>query len=286
VSPGSSVTPCRLRLTGPPGSGVARLHRRWSRSGWVAPGSWASEGDVGDASKLADAWLAAEACDLRVALDADDLACLDRWHRWSGGGAPLTLAAGRAALRERRIRLTPARLRAQLVLDTTALHLATLERRVAAVARHLAALPPERAPLLVAESFAYARGAPGDADWCVDTRFLRNPYWEPSLRERSGRDPDVRAFVLQQPAAGLCLAAVTAALTACRAEYADRGRPVLRVAFGCTGGRHRSVAMATAAARSWRRRGWPVLVWHRDCDGDRSPQVGAHRLAAGTPIMI
>ncbi len=258
--------PPRLRVlvTGPPGSGAARVAARLLREGRTAPGSWASEGEPADAPRLADRRLEAEPFELRLALDADDGACLDRWRRWGGSLPPPTRTAARAALLERRHRLGAARARAQALLDTSRLGLAAVQGRAARLVAELAALAPERAPLLVAESFAYTAGAPADADWCVDTRFLRNPYWEPALRPRTGRDPAVRAYVLDQPAAGECLAHLGRALEALRPEYRARGRPLLRVAFGCTGGRHRSVAMAAAAARGWRRRGWPVVVWHRD----------------------
>ena len=259
------AAPVRLAVTGPPGSGASRVAAALLRAGVAAHGSWTSEGAAADARRLADASLAAEATELRVALDADDGACLRRWGRWGDSPRPTGDGAALGALRERRSRLGPARTRAQLVLDTSALELATVRRRALRLVAQVAGLGPGQAPLLVAESFAYRSGVPADIDWCIDTRCLRNPYWEPSLRALTGRDAAVRAYVLGQPAAGSLLAALGSALAVLRPEYAARGRPVLRVAFGCTGGRHRSVAMARAAARRWRRRGWPVLIWDRDC---------------------
>ncbi len=261
MTPAPGRPTLRLLVTGPPGSGAARV-ATWLEG---APGSWGSEGELADADRLADPSLAADPADLRIALDADDTACLARWRRWGATPPPAGAAGARAALADRRRRLAPARTRAQVVLDSSGLDLATVRRRAARLVSAVAAADGRRTPLLVAESFAFRGGVPSDCDWCVDTRFLRNPYWEPALRPLSGRDPTVHAFVLGQPAAQLCLRGLTETLERLRPAYRDRGRPVLRVAFGCTGGRHRSVAMARAAARRWRARGWPVLTWHRDC---------------------
>jgi UPF0042 nucleotide-binding protein len=83
----------------------------------------------------------------------------------------------------------------------------------------------------------------------VDTRFLDNPYWVPELRPLDGRDPRVRDFVLGQPAARAMLEGLEATLVPILPAYVERGRTELTVALGCTGGRHRSVALAAELAR-------------------------------------
>ena len=103
--------------------------------------------------------------------------------------------------------------------------------------------------LVTCLAFAFKNGLPEGSSWVVDTRFLDNPYWVPELRPLDGRDEPVRAHVLGQPAALRFLDGLEAALVPLLAEYAARGRTELTVAFGCTGGRHRSVALAAEMAR-------------------------------------
>lgn len=104
-------------------------------------------------------------------------------------------------------------------------------------------------PLVTCLAFAYRNGIPEGSAWLVDARFLDNPYWVPELRELDGRDPRVRDHVLGQPAAGAMLDGLEATLVPVLPAYAERGRMELTVAFGCTGGRHRSVVLAAEMAR-------------------------------------
>ncbi|MGH7777876.1 MAG: RapZ C-terminal domain-containing protein [Candidatus Dormibacterales bacterium] len=103
--------------------------------------------------------------------------------------------------------------------------------------------------LLTCLAFGFKQGAPEEANWVVDTRFLANPYWEADLRPLSGFDAPVREFVLVQPAAVSVLEGLEKALRVVVPEWRDAGRPELVVAFGCTGGRHRSVVLAAEMAR-------------------------------------
>jgi RNase adaptor protein for sRNA GlmZ degradation len=98
-------------------------------------------------------------------------------------------------------------------------------------------------------AFAYKQGIPAQADWVVDTRFLVNPYWELELRPLSGMDAPVRHFVLGQPAAGVLLDNLELTLTPLLPLYREQGRQELTIAFGCTGGRHRSVVLAAELAK-------------------------------------
>src|SRR3982074_2425643 len=102
--------------------------------------------------------------------------------------------------------------------------------------------------LITCLAFGYKNGIPDGAAWVVDVRLLENPYWVEELRPLDGRDPRVRDFVVEQPAAQELLDNLETTLRAAIPHYRERGRSHLVVAFGCTGGRHRSVAMAQEMA--------------------------------------
>jgi hypothetical protein len=102
--------------------------------------------------------------------------------------------------------------------------------------------------LITCLAFGFKKGIPDGAAWVVDVRLLDNPYWVEELRPLDGRDPRVREFVVSQAAARDLLDNLERTLRAAIPHYRDRGRSQLVVAFGCTGGRHRSVAMAREMA--------------------------------------
>jgi UPF0042 nucleotide-binding protein len=102
--------------------------------------------------------------------------------------------------------------------------------------------------LVTCVAFGYKNGIPDGASWVVDVRLLENPYWVEELRPLDGRDARVRDFVLKQPAAQELLGNLEKTLRAAIPHYRERGRSHLVVAFGCTGGRHRSVAIAAEMA--------------------------------------
>jgi hypothetical protein len=102
--------------------------------------------------------------------------------------------------------------------------------------------------LVTCLAFGYKKGIPDGAAWVVDVRLLDNPYWVESLRPLDGLDPRVREFVLIQPVARDLLDNLERTLRGAIPHYRERGRSQLVVAFGCTGGRHRSVAMAREMA--------------------------------------
>ncbi len=103
--------------------------------------------------------------------------------------------------------------------------------------------------LVTCMAFAYKNGIPEGSAWVVDTRFLDNPYWVPELRPLDGRDPRVRDHVLGQAPARALLDGLERTLVPLLPAYSERGRMELTIAFGCTGGRHRSVALAAEMAR-------------------------------------
>ena len=119
---------------------------------------------------------------------------------------------------------------------------------------------------LTLSSFGYKFGPQPDADWVVDSRMLRNPFWEPQLRPLTGRDEAVRAYVMEQPEAVRLLDWLRDMLRWSAPLYAERGRSTLHLAIGCTGGRHRSVVLAEALAAQLTDNGMSVSVQHRDVD--------------------
>jgi len=122
---------------------------------------------------------------------------------------------------------------------------------------------------VVCAAFGFKYGVPTEADWVVDARFLDNPYWVPELRPLDGRDPRVRDYVLRQPAARHLLDGLEAVLRPLLVEYRRRGRAELTVAFGCTGGRHRSVVLAWEMARRLAGEvAWEVEVRARELAGE------------------
>jgi RNase adaptor protein for sRNA GlmZ degradation len=117
------------------------------------------------------------------------------------------------------------------------------------------ALPPlaqklkSRARMLVRVlAFGYKHGLPPEADWVIDARFLKNPYWVEELRQLDGRDSRVQDYVLRQSAAADLMERLAGLFAAILPDYRAQGRTEVTIAFGCTGGRHRSVALAAELA--------------------------------------
>ena len=116
-------------------------------------------------------------------------------------------------------------------------------------------------------SFAFKHGIPLEADTVFDVRFMDNPFYSDELRPLNGLDPKVRDFVLDQPLTPAFLDQVQQFLELVLPGYEAEGRSRLTVAFGCTGGQHRSIAIAEEVAARWRKsNGGPVNVWHRELD--------------------
>ena len=115
-------------------------------------------------------------------------------------------------------------------------------------------------------SFGFKHGAPADADIVLDVRFLDNPFYVPTLKEKCGLDSDVQEFVLKDDYAQEFLTRLYAMLEYTLPLYGYKGRQRLTVAFACTGGRHRSVTVAETVAAHLREQGQAVTVCHRDID--------------------
>lgn len=116
--------------------------------------------------------------------------------------------------------------------------------------------------LVTCLAFGYKHGIPDGSAWVIDVRFLDNPYWVPKLRPLTGLDAPVRDYVLRQPAACRLLDGLQATFEPVLDEFRRRGRMELTIAFGCTGGRHRSVVLAQAMAERLRRQGDIEVEFH------------------------
>ncbi len=169
------------------------------------------------------------------------------------------------AVSEERRRMAPLRALADHVIDTSALSVHDLRRRVLELAGH-----GEAHPLVVTlQSFGFKKGAPGDADLQFDVRFMKNPHFVPRLRPLTGLDPAVSRYVLRTPEAKEFLTLTTRLMRFLLPQYIKEGKAYLTVAIGCTGGRHRSVAITEALARALTRtKGIQVRVRHRDAVDD------------------
>jgi UPF0042 nucleotide-binding protein len=115
-------------------------------------------------------------------------------------------------------------------------------------------------------SFGYSRGLPRNADLVFDLRFLRNPHWDAALRPQTGLDPAVGAFIREDSAYADVFERIDALLKRLLPRYSAEGKAYVTVAFGCTGGRHRSVFFTEAIARSLREAGFSPTVSHRNLE--------------------
>ena len=161
---------------------------------------------------------------------------------------------------ERRM-LAPLRERAEFVVDTSDLSTAKLRGELL---RLFGRGSQEGAMTVSVTSFGFKHGLPREADLVFDVRFLPNPYYVQELRPRTGLDDGVRDYVFSGGAAGEFLEKLQDLVGFLVPKYVEEGKTALVVAVGCTGGHHRSVAIAHALAAYIRGRGYPVTESHRD----------------------
>jgi UPF0042 nucleotide-binding protein len=175
--------------------------------------------------------------------------------------------------------LQTARLRAaaDLVLDTSELSLAALrqwiDRRFGPEAKD----DPQGGLAVAVTSFAFPAGLPREADMVLDTRFLRNPYYDSRLRPRTGRDPEVAAYVADDPDFDRFFRKMAELVQLVLPRFVQEGKKYATIAIGCTGGRHRSVATAEKLGSLLTQTGWRVTVTHRELAREAAPgpQAGA-----------
>ena len=194
-------------------------------------------------------------------LDASDDALIQRYsetrrsHPLAPNGPPLTGIA-----REKEL-LVPIRARADILIDSSTMTPHELKSEVARL------LAPEGANLTVSvQSFSFKRGLPRGLDMVLDCRFLRNPHWDPMLRKKDGRDPAVADYVAADPLYEDFFARLHSLLDLTLPAHREEGKAHLVIGFGCTGGQHRSVAVAERLGASLADAGWPVSIRHREME--------------------
>lgn len=196
-----------------------------------------------------------------VFLEADDDALVRRFEETRRRHPAAEDAGVLVGIQRERDLLRELRGLADLIIDTTRLNVHELRDRVLSLLDdpHAAAL---RIDIV---SFGFKRGTPRDADLLFDVRFLPNPHWVEELRPFTGRDAEVRDYVFGQPGAQPFMDALRRLLDVVVPGYVAEGKRYLTVAIGCTGGKHRSVAISDDIAEHLRSTtGLPVTVQHRD----------------------
>lgn len=156
--------------------------------------------------------------------------------------------------------LEPLRRWAEVVIDTSALSANELQTQV----RDLFGREHKAELSLTVSSFGFARGMPPLADLVFDMRFLDNPHWIEGLREKTGLDEEVGTHIRKDPAFDTVFEQIRSLLLTVLPRYAAQGKAYVHVAFGCTGGRHRSVFTAEGMAQALREAGFSPTVRHRN----------------------
>ncbi len=198
-----------------------------------------------------------------IFMEASDETLLDRYketrrdHPLCQEGLTLT-----EAITEERTRLQPLRETANYVIDTTGVNIRSMRKLLAKALGNLTDEdPPLRTEVM---SFGFKRGLPRQADLVADVRFLPNPFYIENLREHSGLDDDVRDFVMNHPTTRDFMQKYTELLDFLIPHYREEGKQRLVIAVGCTGGAHRSVAIAEAIGAWLKTKGLPTEINHRD----------------------
>ncbi len=166
--------------------------------------------------------------------------------------------------------LQPIRERAEILIDTSEMTPHDLRAELARLFEDGAA--PGLA--LSVQSFSYKRGLPRGVDLVFDLRFLRNPHWEPDLRRRDGRDAAVATYVAGDPRFDAFFAKLSGLILSILPAYREEGKTHLAIALGCTGGQHRSVAVAEYLAKALAQEGWRVSTRHRELERHAGMQRG------------
>jgi UPF0042 nucleotide-binding protein len=197
-----------------------------------------------------------------VFIEANDDALL---RRYSETRRPHPLGKDysvRESLLHERELMAPIRKLADVVIDSTQFNVHELRSFITRRFKN-----PDRHPMLISVvSFGYKYGVPVDADLIFDVRFLPNPHFVPALRKFSGRDAKVRRFIRSFPQTGEFLRRMESLLAYLMPHYIEEGKSYLTIAFGCTGGKHRSVMLAEEIKKALEKRKYATKVFHRDID--------------------
>ncbi len=177
---------------------------------------------------------------------------------------PLTGGQASASVIEEEVeKLKAIRKKADLILDTSNLKIPEMH---AELERMISGGSGSSTFAINISSFGFKYGIPTEADVMFDVRFLPNPFYVPSLKRLSGNNRKVREYIFKSELAGKFVGSVHGLLKSMMQGYIDEGKYHLNIAFGCTGGHHRSVAIANAVAEEFKKDGMRVRVSHRDLD--------------------
>jgi UPF0042 nucleotide-binding protein len=171
----------------------------------------------------------------------------------------------------------PLRRWASQVIDTTSFTSNALQQEI----RSRFARERLSDPVLTILSFGFSRGVPRNADLMFDMRFLRNPHWDEALRPKTGLDPDVAAYIQADPAYEEAVRRIEELLVMLLPRYAEGGKAYITVAFGCTGGKHRSVHVTERVARHLQDAGFSPTILHRNMES--APQNSLEKRGPGGP---
>ena len=165
--------------------------------------------------------------------------------------------------------LAPLKACADVLIDTSDLNVHQLRAEV----EHWFSKGDQSQLAIAVQSFSYKRGLPRSVDMVFDCRFLKNPYWEPSLRSKTGRDAAVLDHIRTDPRAREFEEKLRDMVLWLLPAYLAEGKSHLSVALGCTGGQHRSVAMAEILGAALADAGWQVSIRHRELDRDKRKEA-------------
>ncbi len=201
-----------------------------------------------------------------IFLDADTRSIVRRYsetRRPHPGFDPAKDKSLEETIQRERARLQPIKEAADLVLDTSSMNIHALKRELRDFLQNLGTVSA-RSMLVNFLSFGFKRGTPIDCDLIVDVRFLKNPHFIEDLREQDGRDQPVRDYVFSSPDAAEFVKRYAELLSFLLPKYQFEGKAYLNIGVGCTGGKHRSVAIAEALSKTIDPSRYLVSVKHRD----------------------
>lgn len=196
-----------------------------------------------------------------VFLEASDAVLLRRFSETRRPHPLGTDSPVKSALKEERRHLSSIRRLADYVIDTSKFNVHELRSYIN---ERFLEQSSEKSILVSSVSFGFRQGVPEDADLVFDVRFLPNPHFVPEFRPLTGRDPRVAKYIRSFPQTREFISRISKLLIYLLPHYVNEGKSYLTIAFGCTGGQHRSVMMAEEVGKHLRRAGYRVKVVHRD----------------------
>lgn len=179
---------------------------------------------------------------------------------------PLTSAHIADHIQQERALLAPIQALATVIIDTSDLSPTHLRERLRHQFRTMATTSGTPLPRITCMSFSYGKGVPAEADIVLDVRFLKNPHYEPALQPFTGMDDQVAAYIQQDPQFSTFQEQLYALLQTLLSGYQAEGKSYLTVAFGCTGGKHRSVFLAEQVGAWLQEQQFASMVYHRELE--------------------